>query len=85
MVDNVTLKVCVVDDRHADGEVLILVDVVQSRLRHVDALQELIATTASHQGALLVHAETTNTHAVVVFTWRQLKHQQQQSDLLIGQ
>jgi len=68
MIRYVTLKLCIVDERHANSKVLVLIDVGQTSLRHVDTLQQLITVISTRQVALLVHAETTNAHAVVFVT-----------------
>ena len=67
-VCNGTLKFSVIDKRHSNSEVLVLVHIAEARLWHVDALQKLVTMVAARQMALFVHAETTNTHAVVLVT-----------------
>jgi len=74
MVNNVTLKFSVIDERHSNGKVPVLIDIAELSLWHVDILYELITMTATRQMALLVHEETTDTDAVVSVTRWQLKH-----------
>ena len=73
VVGDAAFQISVVDQRHSDGEVIKLVDIVNSRTWHVYNLQKLVTVTAGRQGALLVDAETTDTHTVEVVAVRQLK------------